>query len=271
MSDNNKVITLELDSIKRHELFAVIAHFYNNKYVLDDLFVDYKKVTLYFLKINPYINSKNSDFSSINGINVQSYTSNYNELNCSFKFVYNFKEIKMQYFYDTDLNLIKSSFYDNNRTKVYYDNEEQDLTVKFIKDQNRFITRFKFFDKYVDLISSKLGMTNIDINTVFRFRPYIKEILNFQENRTYEPVHGLCRYADELKIGEPYSLKNFIKIIKMNHRTLRLRFGGFCSRDIKLDYPEITNFHHLFIPVFEKMGGLVALENLVLRQRLMEE
>jgi hypothetical protein len=260
-----------MDSFKKHELFAVIAHFYNNKYVLDDLYVDFQKITLYFLKINPYLNTKNSDFQMIDDINVQSTVSNYNDLNCSFKFVYNFKEIKMQFFYDKELELTKASLYNHNRTKVYYNNEKQDLTIKFIKDQNRFITRFKFFDEYVDLISSKLNMHTIDINTVFRFRPYIKEILNFQKNRTYEPIHGLCRYSDELKRNEVYSLKNFIKIIKQNHRVLQLRFGGFCSRNIKLDYPEITNFHHIFIPVFEKMGGLVALENLVLRQRLIEE
>jgi len=274
-----KIIKLNKGKHKCFEILSLLVHFYNNKYILEDVYSSYSQDIFQFNEI-----SKSTMFDVHNtyndlpnySIKIDVYDNNndfyYDQpsgiLNCNLKFTYDRKDIVMSYSYDSDINLKMVSI-DYGRINYYYISKgEQD---KFTKAQNRMINRFKFYEDHADKILSKLHMRK-EFNMIYRFKKYIDSIINYDPNEGREILRSMCRCVDEdMKEGRLYHMSNFLILKKQDYGKLILNIKGICTRTIKIDYPEYDNFFDIFTPIFKHLGGVKALQNIILTQRLMEE
>jgi hypothetical protein len=82
----------------------------------------------------------------------------------------------------------------------------------------------------------------------------------------------MCRFVeDDMKLNKSYVMNKFLTIRKPNRESISLSIANLVHKTISISLPDFNSFFNIFIPVFDQLGGVKELENIVLRQRLMEE
>jgi hypothetical protein len=275
---NEKRITIQNGKYKNYEILSLITYFYNDKYVLTDVYSGYSDISFQFTKINKGRQLSQHDEFAIgeSSVKVDVYDPNNNFyyesenaiLKTNLRFTYDQKNIYLIYQYNNNLDLYTASV---NFGKANYYNIIEDGIDKFIKAQNRMIARFTFFEMYGDKILSHIRIRN-DFNTVYRFKKYIKSILNYDSTKGYDTLRSMCRFVnDNMKTNKPYVMNKFLAIKKTNQETISLSIANLAHKTTLIDSPDFNSFFNIFIPVFNQLGGIKELENIILKQRLMEE
>ena len=275
---SQKSITLENNKHKNYEILSLLTYFYNDKYVLKNLYSGYTETTFQFVKINKEQQLvQHDEFASEQySIKVDVYDSNDNFyygnenaiLKTTLRFTYDQKDIHLLYQYNSNMDLHTASV---NYGRPNYYNVIEEGSDKFIKAQNRMINRFTFFELYADKILPNIRIRN-DFNTLYRFKKYIKSIINYDSTKGYETLRSMCRFVeDDMKLNKPYTMNNFLTIKKPNRESISLSITNLVHKTISISLPDFNSFFNIFIPVFDQLGGVKELENIVLRQRLMEE
>ena len=275
---SQKSITLENNKHKNYEILSLLTYFYNDKYVLKNLYSGYTETTFQFVKINKEQRLvQHDEFASEQySIKVDVYDSNdnfyYNSDNAVLKtclrFTYDQKDIYLLYQYNSNMDLHTASV---NYGRPNYYNVIEEGSDKFIKAQNRMINRFTFFELYADKILPNIRIRN-DFNTLYRFKKYIKSIINYDSTKGYETLKSMCRFVeDDMKLNKSYAMNNFLTIKKPNRESISLSITNLVHKTISINLPDFNTFFNVFIPIFDQLGGVKELENIVLRQRLMEE
>ena len=275
---SQKSITLENNKHKNYEILSLLTYFYNDKYVLKNLYSGYTETTFQFVKINKEQRLvQHDEFASEQySIKVDVYDSNdnfyYNSDNAVLKtclrFTYDQKDIYLLYQYNSNMDLHTASV---NYGRPNYYNVIEEGSDKFIKAQNRMINRFTFFELYADKILPNIRIKN-DFNTLYRFKKYIKNIIDYDSTKGYDTLRSMCRFVeDDMKLNKPYVMNKFLTIRKPNRESISLSIANLVHKTISISLPDFNSFFNIFIPVFDQLGGVKELENIVLRQRLMEE
>jgi hypothetical protein len=275
---SQKSITLENNKHKNYEILSLLTYFYNDKYVLKNLYSGYTETTFQFVKINKEQRlSQHDEFASEKySIKVDVYDSQDNfyydyenaALKTTLRFTYDQKDIYLLYQYNSNMDLHTASV---NYGRPNYYNVIEEGSDKFIKAQNRMINRFTFFELYADKILPNIRIRN-DFNTLYRFKKYIKSIINYDSTKGYETLRSMCRFVeDDMKLNKSYAMNNFLTIKKPNRESISLSITNLVHKTISINLPDFNTFFNVFIPIFDQLGGVKELENIVLRQRLMEE
>ncbi|MBT3298506.1 hypothetical protein HN385_06275 [archaeon] len=275
---SQKSITLENNKHKNYEILSLLTYFYNDKYVLKNLYSGYTETTFQFVKINKEQRLvQHDEFASEQySIKVDVYDSNdnfyYNSDNAVLKtclrFTYDQKDIYLLYQYNSNMDLHTASV---NYGRPNYYNVIEEGSDKFIKAQNRMINRFTFFELYADKILPNIRIKN-DFNTLYRFKKYIKNIIDYDSTKGYDTLRSMCRFVeDDMKLNKSYVMNKFLTIRKPNRESISLSIANLVHKTISISLPDFNSFFNIFIPVFDQLGGVKELENIVLRQRLMEE
>ena len=275
---SQKSITLENNKHKNYEILSLLTYFYNDKYVLKNLYSGYTETTFQFVKINKEQRLvQHDEFASEQySIKVDVYDSNdnfyYNSDNAVLKtclrFTYDQKDIYLLYQYNSNMDLHTASV---NYGRPNYYNVIEEGSDKFIKAQNRMINRFTFFELYADKILPNIRIKN-DFNTLYRFKKYIKNIIDYDSTKGYDTLRSMCRFVeDDMKLNKSYVMNKFLTIRKPNRESISLSIANIVHKTISINLPDFNTFFNIFIPVFDQLGGVKELENIVLRQRLMEE
>jgi hypothetical protein len=275
---SQKSITLENGKHKNYEILSLLTYFYNDKYILKNLYSGYTETTFQFIKIDKerQLDQHDEFAAGQYSIKVDVYDSNsnfyYNSENAILKtvlrFTYDQKDIYLLYQYNNNIDLHTSSV---NYGRPNYYNVIEEGTDKFIKAQNRMINRFTFFELYADKILPNIHIKS-DFNTLYRFKKYIKNIINYDSTKGYDTLRSMCRFVeDDMKLNKPYVMNKFLTIRKPNRESISLSIANIVHKTISINLPDFNTFFNIFIPVFDQLGGVKELENIVLRQRLMEE
>ena len=275
---SQKSITLENNKHKNYEILSLLTYFYNDKYVLKNLYSGYTETTFQFVKINKEQRLvQHDEFASEQySIKVDVYDSNdnfyYNSDNAVLKtclrFTYDQKDIHLLYQYNSNMDLHTASV---NYGRPNYYNVIEEGSDKFIKAQNRMINRFTFFELYADKILPNIRIKN-DFNTLYRFKKYIKNIIDYDSTKGYDTLRSMCRFVeDDMKLNKSYVMNKFLTIRKPNRESISLSIANLAHKTISINLPDFNTFFNVFIPIFDQLGGVKELENIVLRQRLMEE
>ena len=275
---SQKSITLENNKHKNYEILSLLTYFYNDKYVLKNLYSGYTETTFQFVKINKEQRLvQHDEFASEQySIKVDVYDSNdnfyYNSDNAVLKtclrFTYDQKDIYLLYQYNSNMDLHTASV---NYGRPNYYNVIEEGSDKFIKAQNRMINRFTFFELYADKILPNIRIKN-DFNTLYRFKKYIKNIIDYDSTKGYDTLRSMCRFVeDDMKLNKSYVMNKFLTIRKPNRESISLSIANLVHKTISINLPDFNTFFNVFIPIFDQLGGVKELENIVLRQRLMEE
>ena len=116
---SQKSITLENNKHKNYEILSLLTYFYNDKYVLKNLYSGYTETTFQFVKINKEQRLvQHDEFASEQySIKVDVYDSNdnfyYNSDNAVLKtclrFTYDQKDIYLLYQYNSNMDLHTAS------------------------------------------------------------------------------------------------------------------------------------------------------------------
>ena len=275
---SQKSITLENNKHKNYEILSLLTYFYNDKYVLKNLYSGYTETTFQFVKINKEQRLvQHDEFASEQySIKVDVYDSQDNfyydyenaALKTTLRFTYDQKDIYLLYQYNSNMDLHTASV---NYGRPNYYNVIEEGSDKFIKAQNRMINRFTFFELYADKILPNIRIKN-DFNTLYRFKKYIKNIIDYDSTKGYDTLRSMCRFVeDDMKLNKSYVMNKFLTIRKPNRESISLSIANLVHKTISISLPDFNSFFNIFIPVFDQLGGVKELENIVLRQRLMEE
>jgi len=192
---------------------------------------------------------------------------NHSSLKCAFTF--NYKDrIYVEYGYDNLYNLANTILTYSSKSNTF---RNEEIQVGFIRAQNKLVEKLSFFEKHYDYISQKLYSSDWNINSMYRFKPSIDRIYNYNPVEGYKQFVELATFAEnEMKDGKRYDIKKFIKFTKRN-RHLLISIGTIANKNVSLTTPDFNSFFDIFLPVFQHYGGLQELQNMILSQRLMEE
>jgi len=277
---SEKVIELEKGKYKSFEILSILIHFYNNKYILEKVLNGVSRETFRFEKINRqnpynhtqvyYLDNYNIE-TAINDFNNNFYRYHPNSiLKTSFIFKYDEQPVFMSYQYDNNEDLKMTLIGTGGKYQSYVkDKDEEALSIKA---QNTLIQKFAFYEEHSHRIRSSLVNLDSSINTIYRFKKYIDSIIKFPKEKIIESFKQLRSCVEEhMDDSKIYTMNKTITLRKSN-KYLSLHILKVAQKNVYIyDSALDRGFFEIFIPMFEQLGGVNELKNIILKQRLMEE
>jgi hypothetical protein len=284
---------------KAHEILAICLHFYNNGYYIHNV-ENYYPIEFEFYPIDHITNEKNpvfktNPFEMTSGKYLFEFSNDrgdYHKLPTTkimFKYDGNWVYFIFKFFEKTwnkyELNHVDIKSF----TTKSYRLDIVEEKIKFGENLNRIARKLKFYDNsspYIfDVINRSLVFRKpvFSLDYIYGFKNYFDSIKNYNNlaNKTQEFISNLLDCVEnDMQDGITYNFK-ILKFRKNNFNSFEISLNkSFNIIQFNNTLSEINNTNRFYnldpvfniiIPVFEQIGGIDELRNVILHNRILTE
>jgi len=289
--------TIEIkNEFKPYEILAICLHFYNQGNYTSKV-DNYYPSSFKFNTINNIIYEENPNFKTNTyefpggkyTFEFENDRGSYNKTPWS-KFVFKYNGIWLTFkyrYYEKKWNQyeILNTEIKSGTTRSYKLDIEEEKT-KFYDIQNKIVQKLKFYDESSQYLTNFIRMysySSLTLDYVYGFKNYIDNIIKYQTSyvESSDSLSKLINCVEfDMQKGITYNFK-ILKFKKNSYNSFTITinksyeimvYNNTLSDIISRNaYHELEPAFKVIIPVFEQIGGVDELKNVILHNRILTE